>query len=103
DVERRQAGAGPLLAAAPGRRPVRPVRAPAGRFRPPGGPVGSLAWPIDEGPDREDLLLTQHTLAVAPGRYVAEVGAVHRLVKDRGQLVGGPIGTPIRIDLTIPA
>jgi len=63
----------------------------------------SLAWPIDEGPDREDLLLTQHTLAVAPGRYVAEVGAVHRLVKDRGQLVGGPIGTPIRIDLTIPA
>ncbi|HEX6512127.1 MAG TPA: glycosyltransferase family 39 protein [Chloroflexota bacterium] len=52
-----------------------------------------LAWPIDEGPVRDDLLLTQHALAVPPGTYTAEIGAAHRSVGDRAQLVGAAIGT----------
>jgi hypothetical protein len=59
-----------------------------------------LAWPIDEGPPRDDLLLTQHVLDVPAGTYTAEIGAVHRLVADRGQLAGPPIGTA-RLQVTI--
>ncbi len=61
-----------------------------------------LAWPIDEGPFREDLLLTQHTFNLPPGSYVVEVGAVHRSIQDRGQLVGPPIGQVARIPISIP-
>jgi hypothetical protein len=61
----------------------------------------ALAWPVDEGPARDDLLLTQHPLDVPPGAYTAEIGAVHRSAKDRGQLVGPPIGFT-RIPVTIP-
>jgi hypothetical protein len=51
-----------------------------------------LVWPVDEGPAKADLLLTQHPLDVPAGAYTAEIGAVHRAVKDRGQLVGPAIG-----------
>jgi len=60
----------------------------------------TLAWPVDEGPARDDLLLTQHRLNVPAGDYTAEMGAVHRSRADRGQLVGAPIGStkvPVRI------
>jgi hypothetical protein len=60
-----------------------------------------LVWPIDEGPAKDDLLLTQHPLDVPAGVYIAEIGAVHRSVKDRAQLVGAPIGTA-RVQLVIP-
>ncbi|MBV8086868.1 MAG: glycosyltransferase family 39 protein [Chloroflexi bacterium] len=60
----------------------------------------TLAWPVDEGPPRDDLLLTQHQLTVGPGLYTAEIGAVHRSAKDRSQLVGGPIGTA-RVPLAV--
>jgi hypothetical protein len=60
-----------------------------------------LAWPIDEGPSAEDLLLTQHPIDVAPGTYSAEIGAVHRATKDRSQLLGGPIGVA-RVMVTVP-
>ena len=60
-----------------------------------------LAWPIDEGPPREDLLLTQHLFDVSSGSYTAEMGAVHRSRTDRAQLIGPPIGT-VRIPVTIP-
>ncbi len=52
-----------------------------------------LAWPVDEGPAKNDLLLTQHVLDVPPGSYTAEIGAVHRLAADRDKLVGPPVGT----------
>lgn len=61
-----------------------------------------LAWPVDEGPTGDGLLLTQHRLTAAPGSYVAEIGAAHRLTTDRRQLVGRPIGS-IRVPLNIPA
>ncbi|MFI5268045.1 MAG: glycosyltransferase family 39 protein [Chloroflexota bacterium] len=60
-----------------------------------------LVWPVDEGPAKDDLLLTQHLLDVAPGAYTAEIGAVHRSVTDRGQLVGPAIGV-IRVQVTLP-
>jgi 4-amino-4-deoxy-L-arabinose transferase-like glycosyltransferase len=60
-----------------------------------------LVWPIDEGPAKDDVLLTQHLLDVPPGTYTAEIGAVHRSVRDRAQLLGGPLGT-LRLTLDIP-
>jgi hypothetical protein len=60
-----------------------------------------LVWPVDEGPPKDDLLLTQHPLDVPAGAYTAEIGAVHRSSADRGQLVGGPIGKPVRIPVEI--
>ncbi len=51
-----------------------------------------LAWPVDEGPPRDELLLTHHVLDVPPGAYTAEVGAVHRSRTDRALLVGSPVG-----------
>ncbi|MBV8084000.1 MAG: glycosyltransferase family 39 protein [Chloroflexi bacterium] len=60
-----------------------------------------LVWPVDEGPPKDDLLLTQHSLDVPAGAYTAEIGAVHRSSTDRSQLVGGPIGKPVRIALEI--
>jgi 4-amino-4-deoxy-L-arabinose transferase-like glycosyltransferase len=60
-----------------------------------------LVWPVDEGPDKDDLLLTQHLLDVVPGAYTAEIGAVHRSVQDRGQLVGPAIGVT-RLQVTLP-
>lgn len=60
-----------------------------------------LVWPVDEGPTKGDLLLTQHQLSVPPGTYTAEIGAVHRSVKDRSQLEGGPIGS-VRVPIEVP-
>ena len=60
-----------------------------------------LVWPIDEGPARDDLLLTRHVLDAPAGAYTAEIGAVHRSITDRGQLVGAPIATT-RLTVTLP-
>jgi hypothetical protein len=59
-----------------------------------------LAWPVDEGPSRDDLLLSQHRLDVPPGSYLAEIGVVHRSSADRQQLVGPPVGVT-RVPVTI--
>ncbi|HVA26317.1 MAG TPA: glycosyltransferase family 39 protein [Chloroflexota bacterium] len=60
-----------------------------------------LVWPVDKGPAKDDLLLTQHPLAVPPGAYTAEIGAVHRSVMNRDQLVGPAIGVT-RLPVTVP-
>jgi len=61
-----------------------------------------LVWPIDEGPAKDDLLLTQYPLDVPSGAYTAEIGAVHRSAQDRSQLVGPPVGVT-RIQVQVPA
>lgn len=59
-----------------------------------------LVWPVDDGPAKDDLLLTQHQLGVPPGSYTAEIGAVHRSTKNRSQLIGEPIGA-VRIPIQV--
>ena len=64
--------------------------------------LDALAWPAEEGPADDYLLMTQVALNVAPGRYSAEAGAVHRSSANLGQLIGGPIGEVARIPIEIP-
>ncbi|HVA26087.1 MAG TPA: glycosyltransferase family 39 protein, partial [Chloroflexota bacterium] len=61
------------------------------------------AWPVEDGPQNDYVLLTQCLLNVPPGSYTAEAGAVHRAADDPSKLVGGPIGQVARIPLELPA
>ncbi|MHB8618994.1 MAG: hypothetical protein ACYDAG_05365, partial [Chloroflexota bacterium] len=63
------------------------------------GQSDRLVWPIDRGSPSGTLLLTQHTFAVPPGSYTAQIGAVHRSVQDRSNLVGGPIGRVVNLPI----
>jgi hypothetical protein len=47
------------------------------------------------------VLLTQHPLAAPPGRYVALAGVAHRSTAHPEQVVGGAIGTEVRIPVEI--
>ncbi len=60
----------------------------------------ALAWPAEDGPS-DYLLMTQLSLDVPPGRYIAEAGAVHRDPNDPSRLAGGPIGEVARIPLEV--
>ncbi|HEY8695449.1 MAG TPA: glycosyltransferase family 39 protein [Chloroflexota bacterium] len=61
------------------------------------------AWPVEDGPENDYVLLTQCPLDVAAGRYIAEAGAVHRSSEDPSKLMGGPIGNLARIPIELPA
>ncbi|MFI5268060.1 MAG: glycosyltransferase family 39 protein, partial [Chloroflexota bacterium] len=61
------------------------------------------AWPVEDGPQNDYVLLTQCPLDLPPGRYTAEAGAVHRSADDPSKLMGGPIGSDARIPLDLTA